>query len=39
MVEGETDQYFFEYYLKYMHTFPEWKDKLENYEFININGK
>ena len=39
MVEGETDQYFFEYYLKYMHTFPERKDKLTDYEIININGK
>lgn len=39
MVEGETDQYFFEYYFKYLHTFPERKDKLTDYEIININGK
>ena len=39
MVEGETDQYFFEFYLKYLHTFPEWKERLSDYEIININGK
>lgn len=39
MVEGETDQYFFDFYLKYLHTFPEWKSKLMDYEIININGK
>lgn len=39
MVEWETDQYFFEYYLKFLHTLPEWKDKIKNYEIININGK
>jgi predicted ATP-dependent endonuclease of OLD family len=39
MVEGETDQYFFEYYLKFLHTLPEWKDKITDYEIININGK
>src|SRR5574344_1043308 len=25
MVEGETDAYFFEFYLRYLHTLPEWK--------------
>jgi hypothetical protein len=39
MVEGETDAYFFEYYLKYLHTLPAWKDKITDYEIININGK
>jgi len=39
MVEGETDEYFFEYYLRYLHTLPERKDKLTDYEIININGK
>lgn len=39
MVEWETDQYFFEYYLKHLHTFPEWKDRITDYEIININGK
>ena len=39
MVEGETDVYFFEYYLRYLHTLPERKDKLTDYEIININGK
>ncbi len=39
MVEGDTDSYFFEFYLNYLHTFPEWKDKLTDYEIININGK
>lgn len=39
MVEGETDAYFFEFYLKYIHTLPERKDKITDYEIININGK
>lgn len=39
MVEGETDQYFFEFYLKYLHTLPERKDIITDYEIININGK
>lgn len=39
MVEGETDQYFFEFYLKYLHSLPQWKDTLKDYEIININGK
>ena len=39
MVEGETDEYFFEYYLRYLHTLPEWKGRLTDYEIININGK
>jgi len=39
MVEGETDEYFFEFYLKYLHTLPERKSKITDYEIININGK
>ena len=39
MVEGETDAYFFDYYLRYLHTLPQWKGKLTDYEIININGK
>lgn len=39
MVEGETDEYFFEFYLRYLHTLPEWKGRLRDYEIININGK
>jgi predicted ATP-dependent endonuclease of OLD family len=39
MVEGEIDAYFFEYYLEYLHKFPKRKDKLTNYEIVNINGK
>lgn len=39
MVEGETDAYFFEFYLRYLHTLPERKNKITDYEIININGK
>ncbi len=39
MVEGETDAYFFDYYLRYLHTLPQWKGRLTDYEIININGK
>ena len=39
MVEGETDEYFFEFYLRHLHTLPERKDKIADYEVININGK
>ncbi len=45
MVEWETDQYFFEFYMRYLHTQPERKDKISNkdkitdYEVLNINGK
>lgn len=39
MVEGETDAYFFDYYFKYLHSFPKWKDVLTDYEILNINGK
>ncbi len=39
MVEGETDAYFFEFYINYLHTFQERKDKLTDYEIININWK
>lgn len=39
MVEWETDAYFFQHYLEYLHTLPQRKDKIKNYEIININGK
>jgi len=39
MVEGETDAYFFEFYLKYLHTVPQWGNRITDYEIININGK
>ncbi len=39
MVEWETDAYFFEFYLTYLRRFPEWKNKIKDYEIININGK
>ncbi len=39
MVEGEIDAYFFEHYLQYLHNLPEGKEKIKNYEIININGK
>jgi putative ATP-dependent endonuclease of the OLD family len=40
MVEGEIDAYFFEYYLQYLHNYlPNGRDKITNYEIININGK
>ncbi len=39
MVEWETDAYFFDFYLRYLHTLPEWKNIVRDYEIININGK
>jgi predicted ATP-dependent endonuclease of OLD family len=39
MVEGETDAYFFDFYFKYLHSLPEWKNVLTDYEIVNINGK
>jgi predicted ATP-dependent endonuclease of OLD family len=39
MVEGETDAYFFDFYLRYLHTLPQRKDKITDYEILNINGK
>jgi len=39
MVEWETDAYFFEFYLNYLHTFQERKNKIADYEIININWK
>ena len=40
MVEGEIDAYFFEFYLQYLHNASkEGKEKIKNYEIININGK
>lgn len=41
MVEWEIDAYFFEFYLQYLHNLPNWtrKERINNYEIININGK
>lgn len=39
LVEGDTDSYFFSFYLNYLRSLPEWKEKLKDYEVININGK
>jgi len=41
MVEGEIDAYFFEHYLQYLHNRPGEKnrEKITNYEIVNINGK
>ena len=39
MVEWETDAYFFEFYLRYLHTLPERGNRITDYEIININGK
>ena len=38
MVEGETDAYFFQYYLDYLRHFDAWSF-IKNYEIVNINGK
>jgi len=39
LVEGDTDAYFFSFYLNYLKSLPEWKNKIADYEVININGK
>ena len=39
LVEGDTDAYFFSFYLNHLKTLPEWKNKIRDYEIININGK
>ena len=39
LVEGDTDAYFFSFYLNYLKTLPEWKSKISDYDVININGK
>ena len=39
LVEGDTDAYFFSFYLNYLRSLPEWKNKISDYEVININGK
>jgi len=39
LVEGDTDAYFFSFYLNYLKTLPESKSKISDYEVININGK
>jgi hypothetical protein len=38
MVEGETDEYAFGFYLQYLaKTQPAWREKLKDYEIVNIN--
>lgn len=39
MVEGDTDAYFFSYYLEHLSKDREWEDKITDFEIININGK
>ncbi len=39
LVEWDTDAYFFSFYLNYLKTKPEWKDRIRDYEIININWK
>jgi len=39
LVEWETDVYRFDHYLKYLKTLPSWKDKILEYEILNIHGK
>ena len=39
LVEWDTDAYFFSFYLNYLKTQPERKDKIRDYEIININWK
>lgn len=39
MVEGETDAYFFEYYINYLKENISWWSQIGNYEIVNINGK
>lgn len=39
MVEGETDEYFFDYYLRYLSEHEWWIGKVKDYEVINVNGK
>jgi len=39
LVEWETDVYFFDYYLNFLKSLPDWKDKIWDYEILNINWK
>lgn len=39
LVEGDTDAYFFSYYVNYLKTLQKRKSKISDYEIININGK
>lgn len=39
LVEGDTDAYFFSFYLNHLKTLPERKNLICDYEIININGK
>lgn len=40
MCEGETDEYFFNFYLSYlMEKSDDWKARIRNYEIMNVNGK
>jgi len=39
MVEGETDEYFWRYFLNYLSKKPKYKWKIDNFEILNINWK
>lgn len=39
MVEGETDEYFFDFYLRHLRQQPGWHHKIKNFAVINVNGK
>ena len=39
MVEWETDEYFWRFFLSYLSKKPEFKWKLDNFEILNINWK
>ncbi len=39
MVEWETDEYFWKFYMNFLSKQPEFEWKFEDYEILNINGK
>ncbi len=40
MCEGETDEYFFNFYLNHLASeSDDWKARIRNYEIMNVNGK
>lgn len=39
MVEWETDEYFWKFYMNFLSKQPEYAWKFEDYEILNINGK
>jgi len=39
MVEGETDEYFFDHYLRYLKTQDHRHEKIKDFAVINVNGK